>query len=109
MKLLKALNENILIEVSEKVKNQLYSKFKDETSDDKDIVMSYIDLFDRYKESFPSTKRDITKYSYKELKSVIDDKRFNKQVSDETRKKLSESHNGEKHPMFGKKHTIEAK
>jgi hypothetical protein len=82
MKLLKALNENILIEVSEKVKNQLYSKFKDETSDDKDIVMSYIDLFDRYKESFPSTKRDITKYSYKELKSVIDDKRFNKQVSD---------------------------
>ena len=82
MKLLKALNENILLEVSEKVKNQLYSKFKDETSDEKDVIMSYIDLFDRYKESLPSTKRDITKYSYKELKSIIDDKRFNKQVSD---------------------------
>jgi hypothetical protein len=82
MKLLKALNENILLEVSEKVKNQLYSKFKDETSDEKDVIMSYIDLFDRYKESLPSTKRDITKYSYKELKSIIDDKRHSKQISD---------------------------
>jgi hypothetical protein len=82
MKLLKALNENILLEVSEKVKNQLYTKFKDETSDEKDVIMSYIDLFDRYKESLPSTKRDITKYSYKELKSIIDDKRHSKQISD---------------------------
>jgi len=82
MKLLKALNENILVEVSEKVKNQLYSKFKDETSDDREVIMSYIDLFDRYKESLPSTKRDITKYSYKELKSFIDDKKFGRQVND---------------------------
>ena len=82
MKLLKALNENILLEVSEKLKNQLYNKFKDETSEDKEVVMSYIDMFDRFKESLPSNKRDITKYSYKELKSFIDDKRFTKQVND---------------------------
>ena len=54
MKLLNLLNKNILNEVSEKVKNQLYSKFKDDTSDSREMVMSNIDLFDRYKESLPS-------------------------------------------------------
>jgi len=82
MKLLHTLNKKILLEVSEKLKNQLYNKFKDETSEDKEVVMSYIDMFDRFKESLPSNKRDITKYSYKELKSFIDDKRFTKQVND---------------------------
>jgi hypothetical protein len=82
MKLLHNLNKKILLEVSKKIKNQLYNKFKDETSEDKEVVMSYIDMFDRFKESLPSNKRDITKYSYKELKSFIDDKRFTNQVND---------------------------
>ncbi len=82
MRLLKFLNENILNEVSEKVKNQLYSKFKDDTSDDQKIIMSYIDSFDRYKDGLPSDKRDITKYSYNELKSLIDSKQSAKTISD---------------------------
>jgi hypothetical protein len=82
MRLLKFLNENILNEVSEKVKNQLYSKFKDDTSDSREVIMSYIDLFDRYKESLPSNKRDITKYSYKDLKSFIEVKQSVKTITD---------------------------
>lgn len=82
MRLLKFLNENILNEVSEKIKNQLYLKFKDDTSDSREMVMSYIDSFDRYKDSLPSDKRDVTKYSYNELKSLIDSKIFAKTISD---------------------------
>ena len=82
MRLLKFLNENILNEVSEKVKNQLYSKFKDDTSDSREVIISYIDLFDRYKDSLPSDKRDITKYSYNDLKSFVDSKQSAKLISD---------------------------
>jgi hypothetical protein len=82
MKLLNLLNKNILNEVSEKVKNQLYSKFKDDTSDSREMIMSNIDLFDRYKESLPSDKRDITKYSYNDLKSFVDSKQSAKVISD---------------------------
>ena len=64
MRLLRALNENILIEVSDKVKKELYTKFKNQTSDDEKTIMSYIDLFNKYKEGLDPTKRDITKYSY---------------------------------------------
>lgn len=82
MRLLKFLNQNILNEVSEKVKNQLYSKFKDDTSDSREVIVSYIDLFDRYKDSLSSDKRDITKYSYNELKSLVDSKQNAKLISD---------------------------
>jgi hypothetical protein len=71
MRLLRALNENILIEVSDKVKKQLYAKFKNQTSDD-----------DKYKEGLDPAKRDITKYSYKDLKTYIDGKTFAKQLKD---------------------------
>ena len=82
MRLLRTLNKNILIEVSDKVKKQLYTKFKNQTSDDEKTIISYIDLFDKYKEGLDSTKRDITKYSYKDLKSYIDGKTFAKQLKD---------------------------
>jgi hypothetical protein len=82
MKLLNTLNKKILNEVSEKIKNQLFSKFQDETKDTREMVMSYIDLFDRYKESLPSDKRDITKYSYKDLKSFIEKKQSAKTITD---------------------------
>lgn len=82
MKLLNTLNKKILNEVSEKIKNQLFSKFQDETKDTREVVMSYIDLFDRYKDSLPSTKRDITKYSYKDLKSFIESKQSAKIITD---------------------------
>jgi hypothetical protein len=82
MRLLRALNENILIEVSDKVKKELYTKFKNQTSDDEKTIISYIDLFDKYKEGLDPAKRDITKYSYKDLKAYIDGKTFAKQLKD---------------------------
>jgi hypothetical protein len=44
--------------------------------------MSYIDLFDRYKNSLSSDKRDITKYSYNDLKSLVDSKQYVKTITD---------------------------
>jgi hypothetical protein len=82
MKLLKTLNKKILNEVSEKIKNKLFSKFQNETEDSREVVMSYIDLFDRYKNSLSSDKRDITKYSYNDLKSLVDSKQYVKTITD---------------------------
>lgn len=82
MKLLKILNKKIITEVSEKVKNMLLSKFKKETKDDDETIIKYIDLFDKYKEGFELTKRDITNYSYSDLKSVINSKLKTKEFND---------------------------
>jgi hypothetical protein len=82
MKLLKTLNKKILNEVSEKIKNKLFSKFQNETEDSREVVMSYIDLFERYKNSLSSDKRDITKYSYNDLKSLVDSKQYVKTITD---------------------------
>ena len=80
MRLLNLLNENILNEVSQKVKDQLYSKWSSDTSDSPEVIMSYIDSFDKYQNGLPSDKRDITKYSYSDLKSLIDSKQHEKNL-----------------------------
>ena len=80
MRLLNLLNENILNEVSQKVKDQLYSKWSSDTSDSPEVIMSYIDSFDKYQNGLPSDKRDITKYSYSNLKSLIDSKQHEKNL-----------------------------
>jgi hypothetical protein len=82
MKLLNFLNNNIILEVSEKLKNQLYDKFKSETEDDREQIISNIDLFDRYKGGLSPEKRDISRYSYNDLKSVVDNKQYNKTIED---------------------------
>jgi len=77
MKLLKLL----VNEVSSKIKKQLLAKFSTETTDAPDVIISYIDLFDNYKSGLPIDKRDILKYSYDELKSLIEDKKTTKELS----------------------------
>ena len=63
--------ESVLLEYKEKVVNQLIDKFGDVNSDE---VKNYIDLFHRYSPSLEPEKRDITKYSWEELKDVVDDR-----------------------------------
>ena len=88
MKLVKILSsvivENVdpkfrLTEISNKLMNQLVVKFKEETEDSEDDIKSFINDFDKYKNGLPSDKRDITKYSYEQLKSLIQSKRSKKE------------------------------
>jgi len=74
MKLLNILNGTIIVEVSEKLKKQLITKFSEETQDDAKTISQYIDDFERFKQSIPADKRDITRYDYQTLKSLIDSK-----------------------------------
>jgi len=78
MKLLNTLNGSIILEVSEKLKKQLLDKFKLETQDNEEQIVKYINDFERFKQSLPTDKRDITRYDYKTIKSLIDSKELNK-------------------------------
>lgn len=82
MKLLNLLSSNIILEVSEKLKKQLIAKFSGSTTDTEDEMISVIDSFDRYKQGLPADKRDIMKYSYDELKNVIQSKESVKSIGD---------------------------
>ena len=91
MKLVKILSsvivENVdpkfrLTEISNKLMNQLVLKFSNETKDSEDDIKSYIGDFDKYKNGLPADKRDITKYTYDQLKSVILSKRIKKEEGD---------------------------
>lgn len=82
MKLLNYLTKNIILEVSEKVKNQLYAKFSADTTDSREEIISNIDLFDRYKQGLPADKRDIMRYSYDDLKSLIQSKQTARGIED---------------------------
>lgn len=85
MKLLKALSENIsekvfILEYSEKIRKQLLDKFKTETDDNSDVILSYISDFQKIKDGLPSDQRDITKYNYNKLKNIIEAKKRNKDI-----------------------------
>ena len=69
-----------LLEVSQKIKNQLVSKFKEETQDDEEIIGNLVDVFDNYKSGLPVEKRDLLKYSYSELKNLIGGKQLKKDI-----------------------------
>lgn len=69
--------ESVLLEYKEKIINQLIDKFGDVDSDE---VKNYIDLFHRYSPSLEPEKRDITKYSWEELKDVVDDRMSNSKM-----------------------------
>jgi hypothetical protein len=105
MKLLKLLTNVVLetqspkifiSEVSEKVKKQLLTKFLPTTTDSEETILAVIDLFDRYKTGLAQDKRDIMKYSYEELKSLISSKESAKTLDDiftEFKKKESKLEN----------------
>ena len=82
MKLLNLLTKNIILEVSEKVKKQLLTKFKPTTEDSDETILNNIDMFDRYKQGLPIDKRDIMRYSYEDLKNLIQSKETSKGLDD---------------------------
>ena len=60
-----------LTEISNRLMTQLITKFGNETEDSEEQMTEYLNLFDRYKNGLPADKRDITKYTYDQLKSLI--------------------------------------
>ena len=77
------LKSLMLFEVSDKVIKQLTAKYKktDPRLTDAEIVQ-YIDDFERFKASLPVDGRDIARYSFPELKSLIDNLRTKKLFTD---------------------------
>jgi hypothetical protein len=70
--------KSVLLEISEKLKASLVSKFKGQTTDSLDIIGDYIEEFEKYKNGLPADKRDLSKFTYGELKKIIDTKKFQK-------------------------------
>jgi hypothetical protein len=76
---------SIIIEIAEKYRQQLLTKFKGETKDSDEEILKIIDSFDRYKPGFPADKRDIMIYlkpenTYSDLKGLIVSKDNLKQI-----------------------------
>ena len=71
-----------LTEISNRLMTQLITKFGNETEDSEEQMTEYLNLFDRYKNGLPADKRDITKYTYDQLKSLIKSKTIKKEEGD---------------------------
>jgi hypothetical protein len=82
VKLLDVLKSNLILEISDKIKKQLLSKWSSETQDTPEKIFSNIDLFEKYKNGLPADRRDIMRYSYDDLTSLIALKESLKTVDD---------------------------
>lgn len=60
-----------LTEISNKLMNQLVLKFSKETQDSEDAIKFNINEFEKLKGGLPNDKRDITKYTYGQLSSLV--------------------------------------
>lgn len=81
MKFTSILSKVVIKEVSQKLAKKLVDKFKEQTKDNEETIMSMINKFDGYKEGLDVSKRDITKYNYNDLKSLIIGKELEKSAS----------------------------
>jgi hypothetical protein len=67
-------NGEMLFELTDKVKNQMVEKFKDEEPTLNDAQIEYyLNKWDQYVNSFEPKFRDITKLSFKQVERLIDD------------------------------------
>lgn len=64
-------NKNIILEYSQSLINKLIKKFKNETNDDEETILAHIKRFKEIKDNPNIQNKDITKYSWDELKDVI--------------------------------------
>lgn len=84
MNLINALNtqvrEILIREFSDKLVQKLLAKFKLETKDTDDVILSYIDGFDRIKESLPVEMKNVETYNYAQLKNVVNSKKIKSDI-----------------------------
>lgn len=74
----KSTPKHVIKEISEKLKRNLIDKFSRETQDTPEKIGEYITDFEKYKDGLPVEKRDLSKYTYGELRKLIDTKKFQK-------------------------------
>jgi len=73
MKFSNIIYEMILREYNEKLLNQIIKKFQEEAPGlDTNIIRIYINRFVQIKNSPNVTEKDITKYTWKQLETVVD-------------------------------------
>jgi hypothetical protein len=79
----KKLDDRLVMEVSNKVLQQLIDKFKkeDNTLKDQDII-DKVDDFEKYKNQLPVDKRDLFQLSYSELSNILSGKESTKTSKD---------------------------
>lgn len=75
------INESIILEFSDKLVQKLIEKFQKQTQDSPETILSYINDFEKFKEGLPQEDRNIEKYSYDELKEIIQPKRLKSNIS----------------------------
>lgn len=79
----KRKNKKLVMEVSQRVLQQLIDKYKGENSSlkDKDIIAK-IEEFEKYKNQLPVDKRDLFKLTYDELSDILSNKESKKTSKD---------------------------
>jgi len=60
--------------ISKRMMQTLLNKFQPDTDDSPETIQKYINAFDRFKQSLPSNQRDIQRYSYGDIKYLIDER-----------------------------------
>lgn len=60
--------------VSKRMMQTLLNKFQPDTDDSPETIKKYINAFDRFKQSLPPNQRDIQRYSYGDIKYLIDER-----------------------------------
>ena len=73
----------LLNELSDGTKKQMLDKFKVQTDDNDEQISDIINSFERIQSSLDSNQRDITKYEYKDLKSLIEKRQKEKEQKKE--------------------------
>lgn len=77
----KEIKKSIILEFSDKLIQKLIKRFKNETKDDTDTILSYISDFEKYKEGFDPEDRNIEKLSYNNLKNLVEPKRLKSNIA----------------------------
>lgn len=79
----KRKNKKLVMEVSQKVLQQLIDKYKGENSSLKDNdIIAKIEEFEKYKNQLPVDKRDLFKLTYAELSDILSSKESKKTSKD---------------------------
>ena len=79
----KRKNKKLVMEVSQKVLQQLIDKYKGENSSLKDNdIIAKIEEFEKYKDQLPVDKRDLFKLTYAELSDILSNKESKKTSKD---------------------------
>ena len=60
--------------ISKRMMQTLLNKFQPDTDDSPETIKKYVNAFDRFKQSLPPNQRDLQRYSYRDLKYIIDER-----------------------------------